>query len=136
MVSSPAFNVSMLTFLRRSFPVADCSSSLARLVLPMLLLMELLLGLCVLLRFGLCHKVRCKTLLFVLRSYPGLGFPCPGCLGKQQNIEPHEYPGFAHLPFCHYICEAPFLPRHSFTIFLLHTLPPPVCLLVVALLSY
>ena len=42
--------------------------------------MVLLLGLCVLLRFGRCHKVRCKTLLFVLRSYPGLGFLCPDCL--------------------------------------------------------
>ena len=43
--------------------------------------MVLLLGLCVLLRFGRCHKVWCKTLLFVLTSYPGLGFLCPDCLG-------------------------------------------------------
>ena len=43
--------------------------------------MVLLLGLCVLLQFGRCHTVRCKTLLFALRSYPGLGFLCPDCLG-------------------------------------------------------
>ena len=79
MVSSPAFNVSMFTW---SFLLPSrFSSSLARLILPMLLLMVLLLGLCVLLRFGRCHKVRCKTLLFVLRSYPGLEFIRPDCLG-------------------------------------------------------
>ena len=75
MVFSPAFNVSMLT---SSFPVAFPFFILfTRLLLPMLLLMVLLLGLCVLLRFGSCHKV----LRFVLRSYPGLGFLCPDCLG-------------------------------------------------------
>ena len=77
MVSSPAVNISMLTWLLPS----RFSSSLARLLLPMLLLVVLLLGLCILLRFGRCHKVRCKTLLFILGSYPGLGFLCPDCLG-------------------------------------------------------